>query len=188
MGFAIAQAAQVQGAHVTLVSGPTSLNPPMGVEFKPVETTAQMHEAVLDSLAKSDCLIMAAAPSDFTPEAVAKQKIKRGTASLELRLEPTRDILKDVARRKKARQIVIGFALETEHEEAHARKKLTEKKLDLIVVNNPRTKGAAFEHDTNRVTIIRSGRKPDRWPLLSKEEVADRLITLVAQMIIGRKR
>lgn len=187
MGFAIAQAALDLGAHVTLVSGPTSLTPPAGADFKSVETTAQMHKAVADAFAKVDCLVMAAAPSDFTPRAVAKHKIKRGTTKLELTLEPTADILKDIARLKKPRQIVIGFALETEHEEEHARKKLVEKRLDMIVVNNPRNRGAAFEHDTNQVTLIRPRRKPERWPLMSKEEVARRLTDEVAVMLAGKK-
>ncbi|PWB73263.1 bifunctional phosphopantothenoylcysteine decarboxylase/phosphopantothenate--cysteine ligase CoaBC [candidate division GN15 bacterium] len=187
MGFAIAQAALDLGAHVTLVSGPTSLTPPAGADFTSVETTAQMHKAVADAFAKVDCLVMAAAPSDFTPRAVAKHKIKRGTTKLELTLEPTADILKDIARLKKPRQIVIGFALETEHEEEHARKKLVEKRLDMIVVNNPRNRGAAFEHDTNQVTLIRPRRKPERWPLMSKEEVARRLTDEVAVMLAGKK-
>ena len=188
MGFAIAQAAVDLGARVTLISGPTSLTPPLAAEFKPVETTAQMHKAVAEQFGDADCLIMAAAPSDFAPKSVSKHKIKRGSKSLELSLEPTLDILKDVARRKRSRQIVIGFALETEREEEHARRKLAEKKLDLIVVNNPRTKGAAFEHDTNRVTVIRPKQKPDRWPLMSKDDVARRLVDLVAQMLSGRRR
>jgi len=188
MGFAIAQAAIDLGADVTLISGPTSLTPPIGAEFKAVETTEQMHKAVVEAFGKTDCLIMAAAPSDFTPTAVAKQKIKRGSGSLELELEPTADILKDIARRKKPRQIVVGFALETEHEEERARKKLIEKRLDMIVVNNPRSKGAGFEHDTNRVTLIRPKRQPERWPLTSKDEVARRLVEYVAKMLAGKKR
>ncbi len=188
MGFAIAQAAIDLGAKVTLVSGPTALTPPVGADFRPVETTAQMHEAVVEAFGKADCLVMAAAPSDFTPKSIARQKIKRGAGGLELALEPTADILKDVARRKKPRQLVVGFALETEREEEHARKKLVEKKLDLIVVNNPRTKGSAFEHDTNRVTLIRPKQKSERWPLLSKDEVARRLVERVASMLSGKKR
>ncbi len=187
MGFALAQAALGLGARVTLISGPTSLTPPIGAEFTSVETTAQMHKAVVDAFAGTDCLIMAAAPSDFTPRMAAKQKIKRGTDELKLTLQPTADILKDIARRKKPRQIVIGFALETEREEEHARKKLVEKRLDIIVVNNPRTKGAAFEHDTNRVTLIRPKKKPEHWPLLSKDEVARRLMDEVALMLTGKK-
>jgi phosphopantothenoylcysteine decarboxylase/phosphopantothenate--cysteine ligase len=147
-----------------------------------------MHKAVVETFGKTDCLVMAAAPSDFVPKSIARQKIKRGAGRLELALEPTADILTDVARRKKPRQLVVGFALETEREEEHARKKLAEKKLDLIVVNNPRTKDSAFEHDTNRVTLIRSRQKPERWPLLSKDEVARRLMDQVAKMLTGKNR
>lgn len=187
MGFAIAQAAIELGAQVTLVSGPTSLTPTAGAKFISVETTQQMHKAVTEAFGMSDCLIMAAAPSDFTPATIAKQKIKRGKDSLELNLQPTPDILKDVMKRKKTRQIVVGFALETEHEEAHARKKLLEKRLDMIVVNNPRTKGAGFEHDTNRVTVIAPSRKADHWPLMTKEDVAQRLMELIANALQKRK-
>jgi phosphopantothenoylcysteine decarboxylase/phosphopantothenate--cysteine ligase len=182
MGYALAQAALDLGASVVLVSGPTSLTPPAGVEFVSVETTAQMYEAVSARFDNTDCLIMAAAPSDFAPEQTAEEKIKKQAAALGLKLVPTIDILKTVGARKRKGQVLVGFALETENAIANARKKLGAKNLDLIVLNSPRDEGAAFESDTNKVTIIQPGQDPVLWPLMSKVEVASNLLDLIASM------
>jgi phosphopantothenoylcysteine decarboxylase / phosphopantothenate---cysteine ligase len=186
MGYAIAQAAADLGAETILISGPTSLTPPTGVTFEPVETTKEMQAAVSRWFGKVDCLIMAAAPSDFAPAKVARQKIKRGKEELELKLEPTADILKSISSRKK-KQLLVGFAIETEHEEANARRKLMEKRLDLIVLNNPRVAGAGFEHDTNKVTVIEPKRKAEAWPLMTKEKVAEKLMERIAGKLVGKK-
>jgi phosphopantothenoylcysteine decarboxylase / phosphopantothenate---cysteine ligase len=180
MGYALAQAAQDIGARVVLVSGPTSLKPPAGVEFVSVETTAQMFEAVSARFDDTDYLIMAAAPSDFAPDHAAEEKIKKQAAALGLTLVPTIDILKTVSARKRKGQVLVGFALETEDAIANARKKLEAKNLDLIVLNSPRDDGAAFDSDTNLVTIIRPGQDPDPWPIMPKTAVARRLLDLIS--------
>ncbi len=186
MGYAIAQAAAAIGAEVTLISGPTGLSAPAGVRLVPVEKTAEMRDAVLREFAKCDCLIMAAAPSDFTPAHASDSKLKRTEKSIQLTLEPTADILKGIAGQRKSGQIVIGFAVETENDEINARRKLDEKQLDLIVLNNPTEPGAAFDHDTNKVTILAPGEKSEAWPLLSKLEVAARLMDRVTFLLSSR--
>jgi phosphopantothenoylcysteine decarboxylase/phosphopantothenate--cysteine ligase len=187
MGYAIAEAARDHGAEVTLISGPTNLPRPAGITTINIETTKQLAEAVKAKFGSTDCLIMAAAPSDFTPEQSAEQKIKRTAEKLQLTLTPTTDILKEIAATRRADQMVIGFALETDNAEGNARKKLAEKKLDLIVVNNPREDGAAFDHDTNRVMILTPEHEAENWPLLSKTEVASRLINRIADMLTERR-
>ena len=170
------------GAKVTLVTGPTSLTAPSGVETVQIETTEELHKVVSSRFAKCDCLIMAAAPADYAPNEVAGEKIKKSTGHLQLDLKPTKDILKEMGQKKK-KQILVGFALETHNGVDNARKKLKEKKLDLIVLNNPRDEGAAFDHDTNRVTIIRAGKKPEEWPLMGKSEVASKLLALIHSLL-----
>jgi phosphopantothenoylcysteine decarboxylase/phosphopantothenate--cysteine ligase len=187
MGYAIAEAARDHGAEVTLISGPTNLPRPAGITTINIETTKQLAEAVKVQFGSTDCLIMAAAPSDFTPEQSAEQKIKRTSDKLQLTLTPTTDILKEIAMVHRADQMVIGFALETDNAEANGRKKLAEKKLDLIVVNNPREDGAGFDHDTNRVMILTPEHEAENWPLLSKTEVASRLINRIADMLTERR-
>jgi len=184
MGYALARAAQELGADTTLISGPTDLVPPTGVEFVSVETTNQMAKAVLKKFATSHCLIMAAAPSDFAPEKTATSKIKKESAVLSLKLKPTVDILKEVAKKRRKGQVVVGFALETDNDLANARRKLTDKKLDLIVLNNPTRPGEGFAHDTNRVILIRRGKvRPERWPLAPKQKIAERLLELIATLL-----
>ncbi len=183
MGYALAQAALDLGAEVTLISGPTDLNPPMNASFVSVETTGQMAKAVLKLFGKSDCLIMAAAPADFMPVTAQKSKIKKATADLELKLKPTTDILKEVARIRRKNQRVIGFALETDNELVNARRKLIEKKLDMIVLNNPLAKGAGFQHDTNKVMLITPNKKPVKLSLASKPEIASQIVDVIASML-----
>jgi phosphopantothenoylcysteine decarboxylase/phosphopantothenate--cysteine ligase len=185
MGYALARAARDLGALVTLVSGPTDLTPPTDISFIEVETTDQMAKAVLSRFPKSDCLIMAAAPSDFTPRRPEKTKIKKDAADLSLQLKPTIDILREVAKVRRKGQRVIGFALETDNDIANARRKLIEKKLDLIVLNNPTRPGEGFAHDTNRVMLITSEKKsrPVKFPLASKEEIAARIVDAIASIL-----
>ena len=180
MGYALAEAAHELGAETTLISGPVNLTPPAGVNFIAVETTAELHRAVKQEFKKTDCLIMAAAPSDFTPLAKAKEKIKKDKNNIRLTLTDTPDILKDINRLKKKNQLLVGFALETENALSNARKKLKEKNLDMIVMNNIRDKGAGFEHDTNKVTLLRPGKKPVAWPLMSKKEISFKLLEILA--------
>jgi len=127
-------------------------------------------------------LIMAAAVADYRPIHTAKQKIKKSLSRLTLELEPTEDILAGIAQKKK-NTLVVGFSLETDNEIENARKKLKEKHLDMIVVNNPLEPGSGFETDTNRVIIIECGKKPLELPLLPKRTVADRIIDRVVLLL-----
>ena len=182
MGFALAQAALLLGAETTLISGPTSLMPPAGAKLISIKSTSELSDSVKKEFKQSDCLIMAAAPADFTPASVAAHKIKKAAAGWTLAFEPTVDILKGVAAKKKASQLVVGFALETENAVANARKKLKEKNLDMLVLNQPGDK-TGFAGETNRVTILMPGKKPDRWPLMDKREIAGRLLAKIAAML-----
>ncbi|UCE23484.1 MAG: bifunctional phosphopantothenoylcysteine decarboxylase/phosphopantothenate--cysteine ligase CoaBC [Candidatus Zixiibacteriota bacterium] len=182
MGFALAEAAVASGAETTLISGPTDLTPPAGVRYITIETTGQLRTAVKKEFVKSDCLIMAAAPADYQPKKKQLSKIKKSDKELTLPLKPTVDILKDIASVRRKKQVVVGFALETDDAIANARRKLKEKKLDMIVVNTPGA-DTGFEHDTNSVTLIMPGKKPVELPLASKSQISfsilDRLSTLL---------
>jgi phosphopantothenoylcysteine decarboxylase/phosphopantothenate--cysteine ligase len=156
--------------------------PPAGARYITIETTSQLRTAVKKEFAKADCLIMAAAPADYQPEKKQLSKIKKSDKELTLPLKPTVDILKDIASVRRKKQVVVGFALETDDAIANARKKLKEKKLDMIVVNTPGAE-TGFEHDTNSVTLIMPGKKPVELPLASKSQISfsilDRLSTLL---------
>jgi phosphopantothenoylcysteine decarboxylase/phosphopantothenate--cysteine ligase len=182
MGYALAEAAAQRGAEVVLVSGPTALEAPPGVEFIPVETTQEMYEAVKSRFERADCLIMAAAPADFTPTNPKSHKIKKGEGGLDLELKPTVDILARLGTQKK-HQVLVGFALETNDGIENARRKLKAKNLDLIILNSPSDPYSAFDFDTNKVTIIRPGQRPERWPLLEKQEVAARILALLSEVL-----
>jgi phosphopantothenoylcysteine decarboxylase/phosphopantothenate--cysteine ligase len=182
MGFALAQAAVLLGAETILISGPTSLIPPTGARLISVESSPELFDSVRKEFSQSDCLIMAAAPADFTPAKVEPQKKKKTTEGYALTLQPTVDILKEVAAKKKDSQIVVGFALETENAVANAKKKLKEKNLDMIVLNQP-GKQTWFVSDTNRVTLLIPGKKPEKWPLMDKSEIACKLLEKVAAML-----
>lgn len=174
MGYALAKAALRRGAEVTLVSGPTALDPPSGARFIPVTTAAEMHDAVRKEFADCTAVVMAAAVTDYRPVAAAGRKIKRGQGPIELRLEPNPDILKALGENRDGK-ILIGFAAETEDLAANAEKKLHAKNLDMIVANNVAEAGSGFDGDTNIATIIdRTGAKHS-LPLMSKDELADRI-------------
>jgi phosphopantothenoylcysteine decarboxylase/phosphopantothenate--cysteine ligase len=182
MGYAIAEAALRRGARVLLVSGPTAIAAPAAAELTTVETAEEMLAAVLKLLSESTVVIKTAAVADFRPKAAAGQKIKRkGEMSLEL--EPTADILAEVARRKTS-QIVVGFAAETENVLENARKKVAAKSLDAIVVNDVSREGIGFDSDRNAVTII-SHSEVLEVPETSKWEVAHRVLDQVVKL---RKR
>ncbi|MEE8149092.1 MAG: bifunctional phosphopantothenoylcysteine decarboxylase/phosphopantothenate--cysteine ligase CoaBC [candidate division Zixibacteria bacterium] len=182
MGYALAQAANELGAETTLISGPSSLVPPPGTKFVSIESTEQLYRAVTKEFANTDCLIMAAAPSDFKPENESSQKIKRNGGSLKLSLQPTVDILKSLTNGKKKSQLVIGFALETSDAIANATKKLNEKNLDAIVVNKVSTT-TGFNSDTNQVTFIARDKEPIEWPLQTKLETSRKLLEVLSSMI-----
>ncbi len=182
MGYALAEAAHSLGADTVLISGPTGLTPPPGVRFVSFESTAQLHQAAGAEFGSADCLIMAAAPADFCPSEVAAEKIKRGPDGLTIDLDPSPDILADLGTRKREGQLLVGFALETDRPLENARRKLKAKRLDLIVLNQV-GETTGFDRDTNQVTIIAPGRKPETWPLQKKNEIAVRLLVKLAAML-----
>jgi phosphopantothenoylcysteine decarboxylase/phosphopantothenate--cysteine ligase len=175
MGYALAAAAQRRGAHVILVSGPTDLATPEGVDWMPVRTTSEMRDAVLERAADSTIVIKAAAVSDYRPVSPQGQKIKRGTANLTIELEPTPDILSELGRTKGSR-VLIGFAAETEHVADSARAKLARKGADMIVANDVTQQGAGFDTDTNIVTFFLNDGREIALPKMSKSDVADRIL------------
>jgi phosphopantothenoylcysteine decarboxylase / phosphopantothenate---cysteine ligase len=179
MGYAIAEAALRRGARVLLVSGPTAIAAPGAAELTRVETTEEMLAAVLKLLPEVTVVIKTAAVADFRPKSVAGQKIKR-TGEMTLELEPTADILAEVARRKTS-QIVIGFGAETENVLENAHKKLTSKSLNAIVVNDVSREGIGFDSDRNAVTII-SQSEVVEVPETSKWEVAHRVLDQVVKL------
>ncbi len=182
MGYALAEAAQKRGAKVTLITGPAALPAPPQVGFIRVETAKEMHSAIKSHFTKADALIMAAAVSDFVASAVPAGKIKKKEEDILLKLKPSVDILREMGRRK-GKKILVGFSLETEDEIKNSKKKLAEKNLDLIVVNNPNVPGAGFEVDTNVVTLIDRSGKATRLPLLSKREVAEKVLDTVSALL-----
>ena len=182
MGYAIAEAALRRGARVLLVSGPTAIDAPGAAELTQVETAEEMLAAVLKLLPESTVVIKTAAVADFRPKAAAGQKIKR-KGEMKLELEPTADILAEVARRKTS-QVVVGFAAETENVLENARKKLAAKSLDAIVVNDVSREGIGFDSDRNAVTII-SQNEVVEVSETSKWEVAHRVLDQVVKL---RKR
>jgi len=181
MGYAVAEAAARRGAHVILVSGPTSLEAAAGVERIDVRTAEEMHRAVLDKVANCSIAIFAAAVSDYRPVEPNSQKIKRNSDSFTLSLEPTPDILASVARNKGER-FVVGFAAETDHVAENARKKLASKNADLIVANDVTAEGAGFDHDTNIVTLFARDGRDLALPRMSKSEVAQRILDEVVRL------
>lgn len=185
MGVAIAAAAWRRGADVVLVAGPLSITPPAGVVVTPVESTAEMAEAVRRELDRADVLVMAAAPADFRAAEPSHSKIRKESAPVAIPIAPTDDILQTTRAARRPGSIVVGFALETDDVLANSRRKLVAKGLDLVVLNDAREPGAGFGVDTNRVTLIEAaGETP--LPLLSKDEVADAILDRVEVLFGGR--
>jgi len=179
MGYAIAEAARDRGAVVTLVTGPTALPAPPGVDVMHVHTAEQMRDAVLKATAAADVLIMAAAVADYRPATVAEGKIKREADTLNLELVKTSDILGEV----KGDIIKVGFAAESGDLIARATEKLRKKQLDLIVVNDIAAKDSGFDTDTNRVTFIGRDAKAEQLPLMLKSEVAQKILDRVVALL-----
>jgi phosphopantothenoylcysteine decarboxylase/phosphopantothenate--cysteine ligase len=179
MGYALARAAAARGADVTLVSGPTALSPPDGVAVVPVETAAEMNEAVQARRADADFVFMAAAVADYAPAETSPTKRKKEEGDLVLHLRRTPDILKTVGAHKQAGQVLVGFALETDDGPANARRKLEDKNLDWIVLNNPTEEGAGFGPSTNRVTLLSQEGTSEELPLMPKSEVAEAILDRV---------
>ncbi len=154
MGFALAWEAFARGARVILVHGPGNLTVPVDVEAHAVVSAGQMYEAVAENIARSDIFISAAAIADYRPAVFSEKKIKKEAGEFSIPTERTRDVLQEMSARKQPHQQFVGFAVETDQPEENARKKLKNKKLDMIVLNNPLTRGAAFAAETNVVTLI----------------------------------
>ncbi|MCG3120294.1 MAG: Coenzyme A biosynthesis bifunctional protein CoaBC [bacterium] len=171
MGFALSEAARALGGHVTLISGPTHLTPPYGVAFVPVVSAAEMADAVQQHYPGVDVLAMSAAVSDYRPRRAAPEKMKKNAASFQMEFERTVDILATLGEQKN-RALHIGFAVETENELDNAKDKLRRKKLDLIVLNNPRHAGAGFGVETNRVTLVDRSGQIQELAVMSKLAVA----------------
>ena len=175
MGFALAEECARRGAKVTLVSGPVALSCSPAIRRIDVESCEQMHQQAVSLFGNCDAAILCAAVADFKPEQVADSKIKRGNDELALRLSPTHDIAKALGKMKNERQILVGFALETDNEETNAKGKLERKNLDFIVLNSTRNKGTTFQSDDNQITIIdKHNMRP--FGKKSKKEVAKDII------------
>lgn len=181
MGYAVAEAAARRGAQVVLISGPSNLDTPAGVDRVNVRTALEMLQAVKQHFGKASVGIFAAAVADYRPADVASQKIKRSKESLTIHLEPNPDILATAAAEKGAR-LVVGFAAETDHIAENARKKLTAKKADLIVANDVTAEGAGFDLDTNVVTLFARDGRDLPLPKMAKREVADRILDEVVRL------
>jgi len=174
MGYALAEAAVARGAVVTLITGPVSIAPPKGARTIPVRSAAEMFKAVKDNLADSTLVVMAAAVADYRPADVHRQKMKKNGRAMALDLEQTEDILAYTAREKGSR-IVVGFAAETESVIPNARKKLVEKRADLMVANDVSGSDSGFDVDTNRIALV-SSEGVTEFPLLSKRQAAEHII------------
>jgi phosphopantothenoylcysteine decarboxylase/phosphopantothenate--cysteine ligase len=188
-GFALAQAALDLGAEVTLIAAATSLPTPIGAHRVDVRSAQEMRDAVLQAIPEADVLLMAAAVADFRPVSVANQKIKRESATLEITLEPTPDILQEVARYKSEHgfpRVSVGFAAESQHLLDNARAKLQKKKLDLIAANDITAPNAGFAVDTNRVTLLDAQGGVEPLPLMSKDDVAEVILHRVIQLLAER--
>lgn len=172
MGLALAKHLASLGAAVTLVHGPITLPVPVGVEAVPVRSAEDMLQACLTHFPTSDITVMSAAVADYRPTTVAEQKIKKESGAPTIELSKTQDILFELGKRKQDGQLLVGFALETENEQANAVAKLRKKNLDLIVLNSLNDKGAGFAEDTNKVTIIDRHEQSHQYALKSKDEVA----------------
>ena len=179
MGYAIAREAMLRGADVTLISGPVALKAPLGVKLVHITTAQEMLEGVQAALPQTDVLVMAAAVADYRPAVVADQKMKKGEGDMSIPLERTGDVLGWVAQNRHPGLFVCGFSMETEHMLENSQKKLTKKKLDMIVANNLKTQGAGFGVETNVVTLITQD-WVEELPLLGKDEVAGKLLTAIA--------
>ncbi len=185
MGYAIAEAAQRRGASVVLVSGPTNLAAPEGVDWVPVRSTESMRDAIRERAADANVIIMAAAVADYRPTATRSQKLKRVDTSITLDLEPTPDILAELGReqvRRPGRRILVGFAAETDALAESARLKLARKGADVIVANDVTQEGAGFDTDTNIVTLFTRDGREIPLPKLSKFDVASRILDCVLEL------
>ncbi len=178
MGFALAEASRDRGAQVTVVSGPTSIEPPGGVSVVPVTTAAEMLRAMTRAAPRNDVVLMAAAVADFRPARATKSKLKRGSAPNRLEHEPKPDILASLAERRRRGQVIVGFALETSNGLRNAREKLKRKKLDLVALNHPRE---SLGGESTRLTLVEA-RRTEPLPAMSKRRAAEAILDRVVAL------
>ena len=175
MGYAIAKAAMLRGADVTLVSGRTAIEPPMFVKVVPVVTAKDMYEAVTSVSDEQDIIIKAAAVADYRPAKVSDEKVKKSDGQMSIELERTDDILKFLGEHKRDGQFLCGFSMETQNVIGNSRAKLTKKNLDMVAANNVKMAGAGFQGDTNVLTLITQDEEVS-LPLMSKEDAAGKIL------------
>lgn len=178
MGYAVARAAAMRGACVTLVSGPTSLTPPPFVETVPVVSAEEMFCAVTSRTEKQDIIIKTAAVADYRPAVVAEEKVKKKDGEMNIALERTKDILEYLGEHKRNGQFLCGFSMETENMLENSRAKLAKKNLDMVIANNLKVEGAGFGTNTNVITVI-TEESAEELPLMSKEEAAERILDAI---------
>ncbi len=184
MGYAIAEELAEEGAKVTLVSGPVSVTTSKpGIKVVAVESAEDMYNASLNAFQYCDGAVMCSAVSDFTPIKEETEKTKRGNANWSIELQPTKDIAAELGRLKTSKQLLVGFALETNNELANAEKKLVKKNLDFIVLNSLKDKGAGFGVDTNKVTIVDKDNNRQNFELKSKTEVATDIVEKIVEQL-----
>jgi phosphopantothenoylcysteine decarboxylase/phosphopantothenate--cysteine ligase len=184
MGFALAEAMAHQGAIVKLISGPTHLSiQHPHIEVIRVRSAQEMLESAVSEYSDTDITVFAAAVADYRPAQMASEKIKKASAALEIKLEPTPDIAAHLGKLKKSNQINIGFALETNNEEINAKSKLERKNFDMIVLNSLKNEGAGFATDTNQVTIFYSDNKRKEFGLKTKKQVAEDIVNEIIGLI-----
>ena len=181
MGYALAKAAMLRGADVTLVTGQTALEDIPFVHTVRVTTAQDMYNAVTESFATADITIKAAAVADYTPAEVAQNKIKKADGDANIKLKRTKDILKELGNRKTDKQFVCGFSMETENMLENSKEKLAKKNIDMIVANNLKTEGAGFGTDTNVITLI-TKENTEQLPIMSKEECAHKIIDKILEL------
>jgi len=186
MGYAIAQAAQERGAEVTLVSGPTALQKPAGVELVPIETTQDLYKTMMEKAPHSDVVIQATAPSDYRFATQSDQKVKKNGDSITMQMIPNPDVAKAIGEQKQNGQVLVGFAAETENMVANARKKLKSKHLDIVVANDITREGAGFGADTNIAELITEDGEISLHQM-SKREMAGRILDAALGMRNARK-
>lgn len=182
MGYALAEEAHQLGADVTLISGPVSLNPPIGVNVKYIENAEEMYDAVLEEFPSADIVIKSAAVADYRPKQVSNEKMKKQDGDLIIQMERTKDILKTLGERKD-HQFLVGFAAETSNLDEYAMSKLKRKNADMIIANNVNEKGAGFEEDTNIVTIYKKDGSNKRLGLMSKKELAKEIFREIVKTL-----
>jgi len=183
MGLAIAEELFARGADVTLIMGPSTISlPANGITSVGVNTAEEMYNACIKQFDRSDLGIMAAAVADYTPVKVAANKIKKADDELVIELKKTKDILKSLGKKKSSKQVLVGFALETNNERENALGKLKDKNADMVIMNSLNDKGAGFGMDTNKITIFDKSGKEFNYELMSKKEAAKNIVDTIIQL------